>query len=83
VRALDRFDVQVEAASCGVGADSGISRVRKRAGLFTAETRDVVLVATEGLVLGRLEFEAAEIGANNGPNKVVFRILAHTFEQTP
>jgi hypothetical protein len=79
--ALDGFDVEVETTGCGVRADSGIARVRKRARLFAAETGDVVLVATEGLVLGGLELEAAKVGSNDGPHEIVCVALAYVYSR--
>lgn len=69
--ALDGLDVEVESAGSGVGADRGIARVGERAGLLAAETRDVVLVTTEGLVFGGFELKGTEVGSNDGPNKIV------------
>jgi hypothetical protein len=74
--ALDGLDVEVESAGSGVGADGSIAGVGEGAGLLAAETRDVVLVATEGLVFGGFELERTEVGSNNGPNKIVWFELA-------
>lgn len=77
---LNRFDVEVETSGRGIGSDGGVSRVGEWTGLFAAETRDIVLVATEGLVLGGLQFETAKVGANDGPYEVVCGFLAfHCF----
>ena len=43
--------------------------------MSTAETRDVVLVATEGLVFRGLQLEAAEVGSNDGPYEIVCKML--------
>jgi hypothetical protein len=53
---LDCFEVEVEGASLGIRADSGVARVCKRTGLAIAEARDIVFVAAEGLGL-RVESE--------------------------
>lgn len=71
VGAFDGLDVEVERARGGVRANSGVSRVGKGTRLFTAETRDVVLVATECLVLGRLQLETTKIGPDDGPHEIV------------
>jgi hypothetical protein len=71
MRAFNRFDVEIEASSRGIGADGGISGVCERAGLSTAETRDVVLIATENLIFSSLEFETAKVGSNNRPHEIV------------
>jgi hypothetical protein len=71
MRSFNRFDVEIEASSRGIGADGGIARVCERTGLFTAETRDVVLVATESLIFGSFEFETAKVGSNDGPHEIV------------
>jgi hypothetical protein len=76
VGSFDRFDVEVETSSRGVGANRGISRVGKWTGLFAAETGHIVLVATESLVLGSLEFETAKVGTDDGPHEIVYVCLA-------
>jgi hypothetical protein len=80
MRALDGLDVKVESAGSGVGADGGIARVGEGAGLLAAETRDVVLVATEGLIFGGFELKRTEVGSNDGPNKIVWFELARVAE---
>jgi len=49
--ALDGFHVEVESPRRG-RPNSGISGVGERASLSTAETGDIVLIATEGLFFG-------------------------------
>jgi hypothetical protein len=71
MRALDGLDVQIKIAGLGVGAYRGIAGVCKRARLLAAETGDVVLIATESLVLGCLQLVAAKVGSNNGPHDFV------------
>jgi hypothetical protein len=75
---FDSFDVEIETAGRRVRANCGISGVGERAGLFATEAGDVMLVATESLVFGSLEFEAAKVGSNNGPHEIVCMRSAFT-----
>ena len=50
--ALDGLHVEVEGSGVWVGADGGITRIGEWAGLPVAEASDVVLIATEVLLLG-------------------------------
>lgn len=52
VRSLDGFHIEVQRARFGVGADSGIAGVSKRAGLTIAEACNVVFIAAEVLLFG-------------------------------
>lgn len=49
--AFNGFHIEVEDASFGGGADSGIAGVCERTGLAIAETSDIVFVAAECLLL--------------------------------
>ena len=51
--ALDGFDAEVKHACFRVGAYGRITGVCKGARLTVAKTCDIVLISTEGLVLGR------------------------------
>lgn len=50
--ALDGFHVEIEGAGCSIGANRGIARVGKGAGLAVAEAGDVVFVAAKILLFG-------------------------------
>lgn len=52
VCALDGLHVEIEGSGVWVGADGGIAGVGEGAGLPVAEASDVVLIATEVLLLG-------------------------------
>lgn len=61
--ALDGFHVEVKCSRVGVRANSGISRVCKRARLAVAETGDIVFIATEVLLFcgpGEVRFGGAK-----------------------
>ena len=50
--ALDGLHVEIEGSGVWIGADGGIAGVGEGAGLPVAEASDVVLIATEVLLLG-------------------------------
>ena len=50
---LDGFDIEVEGAGGGVGADGSVARVGEGAGLTVAEAGDVELVPAEVLFFAR------------------------------
>lgn len=60
MRALNGFDVEEETARRGIRADGGVSRVCERTCLATAVARDVVFVATKGLVLVKVSTASVE-----------------------
>lgn len=59
MRALDGLHVEVQSSSVWVGANGGITRVGEWAGLPIAEAGDVVLIATEVLLLGSPEMNVS------------------------
>jgi len=65
---LDRFYVEVEGTSGGVGADGGISRICEWTRLSVAKSSDVKLVSAEVLVFAR-------------PREVVSVLVLESFSQ--
>jgi hypothetical protein len=63
VRSFDGFQVEVQAAGCGVSSNSGVSRIGQRAATAVAESGDIVFISAEVLIFGGSVIQSA------GPSK--------------